>query len=240
MYDEHGAPTDATFQAWNAHDDHAGDGAQILAEARAEAEHTTSYAEQHTIATTSCTTCGAAIGQPCHAVVEHHGDLIAYPDATVTPHRDRFHHAGWPCADGCDDCPRRTPSTTGEGEWTTPGIDGITVRLDGADDALVVLWESGYTIAGTIRDLCEQLDRDTDAGNVLDGVAAVYVRNHNALVPARLYFQYGPETITVEVLRDRLLKSVSVAKGSYPAPVDWSTIRPAADSATIPAPSDPH
>lgn len=54
-----------------------------------------------------------------------------------------------------------TPTMARPG-WTSTDDDGVRIRHDGADETLVVLWSSGYTTAGTIRDLCARLALQLD------------------------------------------------------------------------------
>jgi hypothetical protein len=220
MYDEHGDPTDATAIDWAEHNDHADGAADLDDQERDVTDLPQSGRVWRPVTAVACSTCGAPIGEQCHPVEQRATELVHWEWLTVAPHPSRFHAAGRRCADQCDACPAEPD------DWTTPDINGITARLDGADEALIVLWESGSTSVETIRTVCETLDREIGYGNVYEGIAVVYLRYRNRLVPVDLRYGDHGDTITVDVIHQIAARIVIVAQGSYPAPVDWSSIRP--------------
>lgn len=220
MYDEHGEPSDEMVLGWAEHNDHVDRTEDIEDQEHDVTDLPSAGRVWRPVTAVACSICAAPVGEQCHAVEQRGDQLVHWEWVPVTPHPSRFHDAGRRCADQCDDCPMDPD------DWTTPDINGVTVRLDGAAEDLIVLWETGSTTAETIRTLCETLDRDIDCGNVYEGVAAVYLRYRNRLMQVDLRYQDHGDTITIEVIHQIAARIVIVAVGSFPAPIDWSTIRP--------------
>ena len=104
-------------------------------------------------------------------------------------------------------------------EWTTfDDPDGITVRLEGADETLVVLWDA-VTTTGTIRDMVRGLIRweeDRDQEDVEWPIVAAFLRRGKALVPVRIDVRPGPRFTMVAVVDPATSKYATVAMAKCP------------------------
>ena len=95
-----------------------------------------------------------------------------------------------------------------DNEWVA---DGISVRADGADETLVVLWDDTYIRVGTIRDLCRKL-ADDEYYDEAPLPVQVYVRDGDQLEKVDLVRLNHGTWHQVGILRSN---GEVVCRGSY-------------------------